>query len=608
MLVSDRLLKCQSCDDRRHHFCTRKGMKVTRAAHVEDSCIGWGDQNDSEASENGNHRLSVLQSPAPRSEIETDHKHEIPKCDVVLPYHVGALPYVEEAVRSILNQTLNQGQNQIILHLIADGILPKDDPIVGKFEFLPQVRTYYTKQAVGPYVACLQVFQYLESDYLAIMDGDDIALPHRLEYSIRKLEETGSDLFGACMLQFVDYRNQDVGVLERWKEIPVHQSVKRKDGYTVVNCTMVIHRHVFEELNGFRDFYCGADIHFIQRAFDAGYQIHCSDEIVGLRRLMSSSISNNGQTGLGSDIRKKVHTQQQSDFQDIKNGAHPRIFGSLEQHRQSQALIKNHIEKHQIHNLEIHVTHACNLACKACSHFSNENVGTNVSLKSIKEQMSYWSHRIAPKQFSILGGEPALNPELSEIVRECRSQWPDAKLVLVSNGFRLLKHPNLPQALEESNCELHISIHHKGPEYTNKVDEVKTLLAEWQERHEFLLEYRSSSEKWRMTFEGEGANIIPRQDNDASTSWKICPSKYCPQIFEGKLWKCPQIAYLQLMDRKFQLPQEWDEYLDYQPLEPYCSTAELNEFLDRKVEPICKMCPAENHYYELPSPLKSAIK
>jgi len=570
---------------------------VTRAAQVEGTCIGWGDVENAHDLNEGELKSSL--HPQPQGKMGN------PLCDVVLPYHAGALPYVEEAVRSILNQTLNQQSNHLVLHLIADGIKPEDDPIVGQFEFLPHVRTYYTEQAAGPYVACLQAYQYFESDFLAIMDGDDIALPHRLEYSIRKLEETGSDIFGGCMLQFVDYRNQDHSVLERWKEIPIHRSVKRKDGYTVVNCTMVIRRNVFAELNGFRDFYCGADIHFIQRAFDAGYRFHCSEEIVGLRRLMSSSISNNGETGIGTEARKEIHAQQQSDFQEIKNGSHPRIFGSLDRHRHSPTLIRNKPEKHKIHNLEIHVTHACNLACKACSHFSNENVGTNISLESLKEQMSFWSQRIAPKQFSILGGEPALNPELAEIVRECRRQWPEARLVLVSNGFRLFKHPELPQALEETGCELHVSIHHKGPEYTEKVEGVKQLLNEWQNEYKFKLEYRSSSEKWRMTFQGEGADIRPRDDKDAEGSWKICPSKYCPQIFEGKLWKCPQVAYLQLMDRKFQLSHEWDKYLGYQPLEPYCSTAELREFLDRKVEAVCEMCPAENHYFELPSPLKS---
>lgn len=598
MLLSERLLKCHRCDLRRNQFCTRKGMKVTRAAHVEETCIGWGDSEPTHGS--GSYERKYPARPAKQQKYSVG----TPLCDVVLPYHTGALPYVEEAVRSILNQTLNQGQNQVVLHLIADGILPEDDPVVGQFDYLPNVRTYYSKEAAGPYVACLQVFQHLESDYLAIMDGDDIALPHRLEYSIRKLKETNADIFGGCMLQFVDYRNQDTAVLDRWNEIPIHRSVKRKDGYTVVNCTMVIRRQVFEELNGFRDFFCGADIHFIKRAFDAGYRFHCAEEIVGLRRLMSSSISNNRHTGIGTDLRKEIHAQQQSDFQAIKDGAHPRKFGSLDQHRRSKALIRRKPEKLQIHNLEIHVTHACNLACKACSHFSNENVGTNVSLASLTEQMSFWSHRIAPKQFSILGGEPALNPELTEIVRECRNQWPDSRLVLVSNGFRLFKHPLLPQALEETGCELHVSIHHKGSEYTQKVEAVRELLNEWQNEFAFKLEYRSSSENWRMTFEGEGAEIRPRDDNDAEASWKICPSKYCPQIFEGKLWKCPQVAYLRLMNRKHQLSDEWSEYLDYQPLEPYCSTNELKEFLNRKVESICKMCPAENYFFELPSPFK----
>lgn len=530
---------------------------------------------------------------------------ETPLCDVILPYHKEALPYVEEAIRSILNQTLNQHPNRLILHLIADGIPPEVDPIVNQFDFLPNVRSYYTIEPAGPYVACLQAFQYLESDYLAIMDSDDIALPHRLDYSIQKLQETNADIFGGSMLQFVDYRNQDSSVLERWNKIPVHRSVKRKDGISVVNCTMVIRRQSFEELNGFRDFFCGADIHFVQRAYIAGYKFHCDEEIIGLRRLMSSSISNNLQTGFGTDARKEILAQQQNDYHEINNGAHPRDYGSLNKYREYNTLIRNRSEKIKTHNLEIHVTHACNLSCKACTHFSNENVGTNISLSSLKEQMSFWSHRIAPKQFSILGGEPALNPELADIVLECRRQWPTAKLVLVSNGFLLFKHPRLPEVLEASNCELHISIHHNGPEYTEKVVAVRRLMHEWQDKFRLKVVFRSSSEKWRMTFQGEGAEIRPRDDNSAEASWKICPSKYCPQIFEGKLWKCPQIAYLNLMERKFQLSNQWDDYLAYQPLMPYCSTEELRAFIAREAEPICNMCPSENHYFELPSPFKS---
>jgi len=78
----------------------------------------------------------------------------------------------------------------------------------------------------------------------------------------------------------------------------------------------------------------------------------------------------------------------------------------------------------KIPNLEIHATHACNLSSKSCSHFSDHRVGKSVSLEEITSQMKFWNHRIKPKLFSNLVGEPALNKELCEIVWECRRQWP----------------------------------------------------------------------------------------------------------------------------------------------------------------------------------------
>ncbi|MFQ5732854.1 MAG: hypothetical protein ACE5KM_12980, partial [Planctomycetaceae bacterium] len=66
----------------------------------------------------------------------------------------------------------------------------------------------------------------------------------------------------------------------------------------------------------------------------------------------------------------------------------------------------------------------------------------------------------------------------------------------------------------------------------------------------------------------------------------------CLQLHDGKLWKCPAIAYLGIQDRKYGLGESWKPYLAYEPLEVECSDAELREFVERRVEAACGMCPA----------------
>ena len=261
----------------------------------------------------------------------------------------------------------------------------------------------------------------------------------------------------------------------------------------------------------------------------------------------------------------------------------------------------------EIPNLEIHASYACNLHCKSCSHFSDMQVGKNVPLENIRDQMMQWSGRIAPGFFSILGGEPALNKELTGIVRECRKQWPLSQLRLISNGFFLHRHPELPAVLSATGCNLAISVHSDCDEYTEKLKPVRELLAGWQAKHNFKLTWRSSSKTWRTTFEGFGSEMKPWNDNDPESSYHVCVAKQCPQIHDGLIWKCPQLAYIHLVNEKHGLGPEWQKYLGYRPLYPTCSDAELEKFFATKAEPACAMCPAHHRHFEIPNPLHPVV-
>jgi len=241
-------------------------------------------------------------------------------------------------------------------------------------------------------------------------------------------------------------------------------------------------------------------------------------------------------------------------------------------------------------NLELHVAHACNLSCESCAHYSNHHHDGVLSLATAREWLSAWSMRLRPRQFSLLGGEPAINPALPQFVWLAREMFPGSEIILVSNGFLLKRHPRLPVALRGTGATLHISIHSGSDEYQRRLEPVRELIAGWQRRWGIAVNWRESFRTWTLRYRGYGKAMKPFDDGDPESSWRNCPAKWCLQLHEGKLWKCPAIAYLGMQDRKFGLRYEWQPYLAYEPLGEECNDAELQGFVERQVEAPCGMC------------------
>jgi hypothetical protein len=261
-----------------------------------------------------------------------------------------------------------------------------------------------------------------------------------------------------------------------------------------------------------------------------------------------------------------------------------------------------------IGNLEIHVAHSCNLACESCSHYSDQGHKGMLALTEAERWMEPWARRLRPRTFSLLGGEPTLHPELPGFVAVARAQWPAAHLRLVTNGFFLHRHPTLPAALRRAgNACIHVSIHHGTPDYLQKLEPVRELLRGWVRDHGIRVELYESFRNWTRRYHGSGSAMEPFDDGLPRQSWERCPARHCPQLFEGKIWKCGPLAYLKLQAAKYRLSGAWTPYLQYQPLAADCSDAQLAEFFGREDEPSCGMCPANPARFTLPVPLRSAL-
>ncbi|MBA3896621.1 MAG: radical SAM protein [Sphingomonadaceae bacterium] len=87
-----------------------------------------------------------------------------------------------------------------------------------------------------------------------------------------------------------------------------------------------------------------------------------------------------------------------------------------------------------IRNPELHVTHGCNLACESCSHCSDQGHKGLLERDEAAAWFAHWRDRIAPAEFSLLGGEPTINPALGDFVTLTRAAWPEARIRLVTTA------------------------------------------------------------------------------------------------------------------------------------------------------------------------------
>lgn len=92
---------------------------------------------------------------------------------------------------------------------------------------------------------------------------------------------------------------------------------------------------------------------------------------------------------------------------------------------------------------ETHITEACNLRCRGCSHFSVFAKPKHKDLGEFDREFKRMSEIEEVRVMRLMGGEPLLNPNFMEYLRIARKYFPDSHICLVTNGTlseRLLPH------------------------------------------------------------------------------------------------------------------------------------------------------------------------
>ncbi len=135
-----------------------------------------------------------------------------PLVSVIMPtYNVEK--YVEEAVNSILDQTFSDFE----FIIVDDGSTDRTTEILRSYTD-PRIQLLSNEKNEGNYPARNRGCRLARGKYLAVMDGDDVAMPERLKRQVKFMEENPDLLACGTAYRIID-KNQIIVEPTEWEDI-----------------------------------------------------------------------------------------------------------------------------------------------------------------------------------------------------------------------------------------------------------------------------------------------------------------------------------------------------------------------------------------------------
>ena len=216
--------------------------------------------------------------------------------------------------------------------------------------------------------------------------------------------------------------------------------------------------------------------------------------------------------------------------------------------------------------IETHITDACNLKCRGCSHFSPLAEPHNKDLGEFRREFERLAEIEDVWTIRLMGGEPLLNPDFMEYCRIARSLFPRSKIALVTNGLLGSRLQPYTGELHELGINVTMSDYHLAEQYTPVLTE----------RHDKGSLYNVS--------------LDPTGSKDRDAMFRRCDIKAmgCTFLRDGRIYLCSVAGTI----RTF-----WDYFgIDYwvnqddTSIDIFTHTAEeIEDFISQPCE-LCRFC------------------
>lgn len=235
--------------------------------------------------------------PRTSPQIEQLVNDTTPNISTIIPFCDNDKHLVEEAIQSILNQTV-----QSSIYVIGDAVNSEDIRTVIKKIGPKPYLYYYIAHGVGPYnITNSIVSHHTRAPIIALQDADDISLPTRLECQLEALTKVDHCCTAMKQIAMPDYIGK-----RHLSEPTLLCGVKASNVPMgrYINSTRTFRRELFNLLNGFPDMLCSGDLCFDNTINALKVPSFAFSKVLAIRRLHSASLTNNPQTNRGAPIRK----------------------------------------------------------------------------------------------------------------------------------------------------------------------------------------------------------------------------------------------------------------------------------------------------------------
>jgi len=219
----------------------------------------------------------------------------VPLISVVLPVYNGE-QYLAEAIDSILVQTFANFE----LIIIDDGSTDNSLAILKQYQNLDSRIRLIARENRNLATTLNDLIDLARGEWVARMDQDDIALPHRFERQLQCLEQTGADICGSWIKFF---GTADKRII---KQPQTDQAIKMQllFGAPFAHPTVMMKTDLVKQLRYDKAWEKAEDYDLWERAALAGWQMTNVQEVLLLYRHHATQISTN------TSIQQQLLTQK----------------------------------------------------------------------------------------------------------------------------------------------------------------------------------------------------------------------------------------------------------------------------------------------------------
>ena len=215
---------------------------------------------------------------------------------------------------------------------------------------------------------------------------------------------------------------------------------------------------------------------------------------------------------------------------------------------------------------ETHITEACNLKCRGCSHFSVFAKPKHKDLAEFEREFKRLAEIEEIHTMRLMGGEPLLNPDFMEYLRIARRYFPTSHICLVTNGT--LGERLVPHVDEINRLRINVT---KSEYHINEDDPIA-----YTERHEKGQLYNIS--------------LDPTGSQDRNMAFHFCDIRMNEWYYfmDGRFYPCCIAGTIHDFWNHFGL--DWGLNQEDFSIDIFEHTAEeIEEFLHKPIE-LCRFC------------------